>query len=394
MFCGSELASWRKRIILILLTYFAIFSYSHTFFMLPPFLKKAGLEPQRIGWIISAFYLAATLCRPTAGWFIDRFGIRRTMVGASSICAVSALLLAFTDHTPGILYTIRLFMGGGFSVFVVSTTTYQSLVIPERIRGSAFAITSIGGVMTAFTIIPLAELFINRGWDLPYLLMASAASLWAMSMAFLLPPVQQDFSSNKTQKTSYAALFKETPIKFLLISCVFLGLTDASIAYVSSLAIGRGLNPSVYMVAISIGAIIIRLFGRGLYERVPRTVIAAPSFGAMGLALFGASFATSNFMIAFFGFLYGAAVGYGYPTHLALIGDMIPERFRGRASSMVYFSMDISWTLLPVYIGYASALAGISWAFRGFSLFAFGVSVLVYFFLWKRIGQKKGIHLH
>ena len=114
----------------------------------------------------------------------------------------------------------------------------------------------------------------------------------------------------------------------------------------------------------------------------------------MGLALFGASFATSNFMIAFFGFLYGAAVGYGYPTHLALIGDMIPERFRGRASSMVYFSMDISWTLLPVYIGYASALAGISWAFRGFSLFAFGVSVLVYFFLWKRIGQKKGIHLH
>ena len=311
MFCGSELASWRKRIILILLTYllFLILILFHA----AAFLKRrSGLAH----WLDHQRFLPphyAVHC----GVVYRSFRIRRTMVGAS-VSALFPPFVGFADHTWNPLYYSS-FMGGGFSVFVVSTTTYQSLVIPERIRGSAFAITSIGGVMTAFTIIPLAELFINRGWDLPYLLMASAASLWAMSMAFLLPPVQQDFSSNKTQKTSYAALFKETPIKFLLISCVFLGLTDASIAYVSSLAIGRGLNPSVYMVAISIGAIIIRLFGRGLYERVPRTVIAAPSFGAMGLALFGASFATSNFMIAFFGFLYGAAVGTDTPLILPLL---------------------------------------------------------------------------
>lgn len=386
------LSTWRGRIILILLTYFSVFSYSHIFFMLPPFLRNIGFQPQCVGWIISAFYLAATVTRPSAGWFIERIGIRKTMVTAGSICFFSSLSLALTRHTPAVLYFIRLFMGAGFSVFVVATTTYQSLVIPEQIRGTAFSITSIGGVLTSFTVIPLSEFFICRGWNLPYLLMAPVAALAAICMAFFLPPVQDELSFSQQNKTSYLMLFKETPVKFLLISCLFLGLTDASIAYVSSLALGRGLNPSIFMMAISVGAIIVRLFCTGVYRHFSRMMIAAPSFGGMGLALFGASFANSNIVIALFGLLYGAVVGYGYPTHLALIGDMIPERFRGRASSMVYFSMDISWTLLPIYIGYASALVGISWAFRGFSLFACGASFFVYFLVWKRISEKKGVH--
>lgn len=389
MFFDADFSRYKKNIILILLTYFSIFAYSHVFFMLPPFLLQRGFQPQSIGWVMSAFYLAATMTRPTAGWFLSQFGIRKTMLFAGSVCFAGACLFACIPLTPHALWGLRFFMGAGFSVFVVATTTYQTLVIPAAIRGPAFSITSIGGVLTSFSIIPLAEFFIKGGHSTYYLFMASLASLVSMCVASFLPPVEKNIVSEGNHHVSYLSLFKETPIKYLLISCLFLGLTDSSIAYASSLAIGRGLNSSIFLMAISSGAVIVRLFGGGLYKKVSRIVIAAPAIGLMGGALMGASFAGSNSSIALWGFLYGVAVGYGYPTHLALIGDMIPEYFRGHASSMVYFAMDISWTLLPIYIGYASALTNVSWAFRGFSLFACVASVLVYIFVWKRIRKNK-----
>ena len=109
-------------------------------------------------------------------------------------------------------------MGAGFSVFVVATTTYQTLVIPAAIRGPAFSITSIGGVLTSFSIIPLAEFFIKGGHSTYYLFMASLASLVSMCVASFLPPVEKNIVSEGNHHVSYLSLFKETPIKYLLIS--------------------------------------------------------------------------------------------------------------------------------------------------------------------------------
>ena len=365
---------------LIVITW-AIFSCPNVFFMFAPYMTLKGSPPELTGILVGAFYAATTLIRPVGGWIVERVGIRRTLAVSSALCSVSALFKFVTvSFLP--LLVIRFAMGCFFGIFVVALTTYQSLVIPEAVRGKAFAIISIGSISCLFTVTPLAEWLLSQGMPELFLAMPVCTTAICVVLSLRLPPINFENSKESGWGTR-RELYDGTPFWRMVTSCMLFAICDASIVYISALTIAMGLAPSCFMVANGLGAVTIRVLGKEFFNKHPRHVFAGPSLLLMAVFLYFTAMAPNNFWLFVFGFVNGVGVGYGYPAHLAMIGDLAPARLRAKASSLVYFCNDVSWFILPVYVGFLTPYAGEVGAFKSLALFS-AVSGVGVTLMWRR----------
>jgi MFS family permease len=351
---------------LIVITW-AIYCYSNVFFMFAPYMALKGFPSELTGILVGAFYAATTLIRPLGGCIVERLGIRRTLVASSALCAFAALFkFAASSFAP--LLIIRLAMGCFYGIFVVALSTYQSLVIPEPVRGKAFAIISIGSLSCLFTVVPLAEWLLSRGAASLFLAIPVGMSALCALLSLHLPQVAFGNAPESGWGT-WGELYRDTPFWRISTSCVLFGLCDASIVYLPALAIAMKLVPSSFMVGNGLGALAIRIAGREFFNSRQRYTFAGPSLLVMAVFLYLTTAASNNFWLFVCGVFYGFGMGYGYPAHLALTGDLAPVPLRAKSSSLVYFCNDISWFVLPVYVGFAAPYAGETGAFKLLALF-------------------------
>jgi ACDE family multidrug resistance protein len=357
---------------------FAVYAFSNTFFFLAPYLQSQGMSSSDAGLIVSVFYAATTFARPVGGWIVERCGVRRSMIASSFGCAVASAAFAFLGSDPVPLVTVRVLTGGCFSVFVVAMTTYQAISVPEEIRGASFALVTIGSVFPLFTVVPFSDFLLRTGSSVLFLSMPPIAAAACLLLSVRLRPIALPTTGNDRRSWgTYGDLFQTTPAVRMATSCLLFGLCDASIVYLSSFALGKGLVPSAFMIPNAIGATLIRFFGRDLFNRLPRTRLAGPSFALMAVCLVATSYASSNLLFAFCGLVYGMGMGYAFPAHLSFTGDLVPANLRAKASSLVFFSMDFSWFLLPLYMGYAAEAFGIVPSFRAFAFFCVAASLFI-----------------
>jgi predicted MFS family arabinose efflux permease len=369
----------------------AIYSYSNVFFLFSPYLALMGLSSESAGVLVGAFYAATSLIRPVSGRIVERAGMRRTLVVSSLLC-LGAAFFKFAAVSFWPLLLIRLAMGGAYGVFIVALTTYQALVIPEEIRGAAFALVTLGSLSCLFTVVPLADwLLRNR---LPSLFLALPLCMAALCavLSCRLPPLPEGLAPrDKADWGTWGELYRDTPFWRIVTSCFLFGLCDASIVSLPALILSMGLKTTSFVVASGLGALTMRTLGRKFFNRHPRYVFAGPSLTVMAFFLYLAAAAGSDLRLAACGLFYGAGMGYGFPAHLALVGDLAPARLRAKSSALVHFCYDASWFVLPVYIGFAAARLGAMGAFRLMALasVAFGLGVTV---MWGRYAKrmKKG----
>ncbi len=368
-----------RLIVSLMIINFAIHSYSNTFFFLAPYLNTQGYSAASAGVLVSVFYAATTAVRPLGSWITERLGIRGSMIFSSLLCLGCAAVLQIYQGSFSYFVTLRIVMGLGFSVFMVALTTYQALAVEEAKRGLAFALVAIGSIVPMFTVVPLTDFLIRNNLGRIYLLIPVAASALAFMLALRLRTERASVSGDISSMEwgSYRDLFRETPAWKMLCSCFFFGLCDSSIVFIGSLLLERSLVPSWFVFAMAGGALFVRTAGRNLFNRYPRTVFAGPSFVLMAACLIWLSFVGSRTGMLLSGFFYGIGVGYSYPAHLALTADLAPARLRAKASALVHFSMDLSWFLLPLYMGFGSTILGTLTAFRLFALFCLVTAVAV-----------------
>jgi len=375
---------------LIVLTW-ALFSYTNVFFMFAPYMALKGFPSERIGILVGAFYAAATLIRPFGGWIVERTEIRKTLVTSAALCAF-AVAFKFVTVSFIPLLAIRLAMGCFYGIFAVALMTYQSLIIPEAIRGKAFAIISLGSISCHFTVVPLADWFISQGMLELFLAIPVCTSALCVVLSLCLPPINFEHTSESRWGT-WRELYDDTPFWRIVTSCMLFALCDASIVYIPALTMAMGLVPSSFVIASGLGAIAMRILGREFFNSHPRYFFAGPSLLLMAAFLYLTAIASNNFWLFVFGLCFGAGLGYGYPAHQALIGDLAPASLRAKASSLVYFCNDISWFILPVYVGFVTPYAGEMGAFKFLALFslASGIGLTI---MWTRYSKAISCALH
>jgi MFS family permease len=373
----------------IVLATFGIYAFTEVYYLFANYLAELGMSSARAGVLVGAFFASTILCRPFGGVITERLGVRRTMIAAACLCGAGSLGLLGAGTSFPAIFAARVVMGAGFSLFLVALATYQGLAIPEQVRGSFFALTCVGSIAPLFTILPTAEVLLFSGHVRLYLGLAPLAAVLCFAMSFSLEPLDASGALPKNWGT-FAELMGSRGYPTLLLSALCFSLPDAAIVYVARMASEAGLSPSAFMIPVALAAIGVRVFGRDLLDRIPRTSVAAPAFALMGVALFGASYGASTFVLAFFGTLYGVGVGYAHPIHLALVSDIAAPSLRAKGTSLLYLTMDIAWFVVPLGLGFLGGITGLPDAFRAAAFVTLGAAVGIHL-LWLRVEKTRSV---
>jgi MFS transporter, ACS family, aldohexuronate transporter len=140
--------------------------------------SELDIDDTMYGWLSSAFSIAYLFGTPIAGWWIDRAGARRGLVGSLFVWSAIAALHAVVP-TFGILFALRIALGLAESPgFPGGAQTMQRVLPPEeRSRGFGLLFTgsSIGGMLAPLIA---AALYNAAGWRIAFLGTAAVGLVW------------------------------------------------------------------------------------------------------------------------------------------------------------------------------------------------------------------------
>lgn len=369
------------QILIVFLAYYGMNSFINVYFVFGPFYERLGASSSSIGLFLSIFYMAMVVCRPLGSWALECFGIRRTLIGSSMLSALSAIGMALSLSSPTLLLFFRALSGVSVSIFIVTTIAYQSMILSANSRGVGFALFTTGSMLPMGTVVPLSEWLLEMGYSTLYLLLPILISLVCLALGFVVRDISNISKKEKVWGT-YAELFSVSGVRTLYMTVFLMSLVDGGTLCVALLSAERNVSVSWFMMSASIAAICIRTIGFKIMNRVPRSLIAAPSAALMAAALLGLSFSSTPALFTIFGILFGLGIGISYPTNLAIIGDLLPKEFHPKAMGGFLLAMDFGWVITPLLFGYVSPFFGASGALRLISIFVILFVLLVHLFLW------------
>jgi ACS family hexuronate transporter-like MFS transporter len=144
----------------------------------PSVTKALDIGEAEYGWLTSAFAIAYLFATPISGWWIDRIGARRGLVGSilawTTVAAMHALVPGFV--TLFILRTALGFAEG--PSFPGAAQTVQRILPPEE-RSRGFGLLFTGSSIGGMIVPPLAAaLYDAGGWRVAFLGTSMAGLLW------------------------------------------------------------------------------------------------------------------------------------------------------------------------------------------------------------------------
>ncbi|MDR1579227.1 MAG: MFS transporter [Synergistaceae bacterium] len=360
---------------------YAIHCMEQVYFIYGNVLDSYGLSPQTSGNILGVFFGAIMLARPLGGWMIENLGIRRTMI-ASGILAFAGCSVLFFERNVPLLYAGRIISGAGFGIFSIGLFSFQAIRTTPKTRGTAFAITTIGGVLPMGTMTPLGDLLVTGGHVKTYLALGPVIGVICLLLSGLVK--DEKFSGTSSQKTwgAYGALARSGPFVMLVITCAAMALIDASSVSISMMASERGLVASSFIASLSGAAVITRLCGARLLNRIPRLLSIAPCAMLMCCAILAASAAKSNVSFLLCGILFGVGIGGGFPLMLASVSDILPEKLRPKGTAVTLLLYDLGWFVTPPLIGALTPRLGIARSFTALAGAALVILTALTVFYW------------
>jgi OFA family oxalate/formate antiporter-like MFS transporter len=158
-----------------------ISNYQYAFTLFTPGMKQTftGVPYAKIAAVFSAFILFETWPMPVAGYFVDKFGIRKLMTFGAICIALGWVLGGTIAKSPLDLYIYYgVFAGTGAGIIYISCIANAVKWFPDR-RGLAAGLTAAGfGGGAALTVIPIAATIHNMGW-------AKAMAVWGVAQGII-----------------------------------------------------------------------------------------------------------------------------------------------------------------------------------------------------------------
>lgn len=371
----------------IFLPLFAIHCMEQLYFVYGNVLSNMKISPELTGWILGSFFIAIMLFRPLGSWLLENFGIRRTLVIGSAVgfvgCSVlfAASFETFAGSVP-ILLLGRVLSGISFGIYTIGIFSYQAVIIPEHMRGAVFAIVVSGGILPSATITPIGEWLLLNSYLKTYLALGPLLCIACWYFGSRLGTDETVSKEDKPRWGKYSDLAGSKPFILLLLSGLAISLVDASCANMSLLASEKGAVASYFLGSCAVVAVIVRVAGSKIMNRVPRGVLFAPCGMLMAGSLFLISVVPSNMTFLISGSLFGVGIGAAFPFYLAIISDMLPQGLRPKGTAAALLVYDCGWFLTPLFVGYYTGSFGVGGTFMLLSATMFTVLTLLQFFYW------------
>ena len=352
------------------------FSFGIVLFTLPIYLPKHEFSNLTVGIIAAAYPVTETICGPTIGILVDRFGRRKWIYLGLIVSTVA--LFAFTLNTNvGYLVAVHAVQGVAAAMIIVSTLTMVTDTSTSTTRGKEMGVydfANLGGYMVGI----LAAGILTRisSPTTPFYFAATLAAIGALFAYFRVKETkgqtkQRALSPIQTLKILLshrhaAAMF---PIWLALTTFVGIALTFAP-----------RLGPSPLLTSFLLGGVVLVLaltqpiFGH-LSDKYGRDKLMM-----LGLLSVMGLFVTAIYMVRgrlgfWFGVPFLVVFGIGCfafpPAALATLGDLAPKRSRGTTMGVYSVVISLGTIIGPLLGGYLLDRYGMT------SLFYFGLVILI-----------------
>ena len=352
------------------------FSFGIVLFTLPIYLPKHEFSNLTVGIIAAAYPVTETICGPTIGILVDRFGRRKWIYLGLIVSTVA--LFAFTLNTNvGYLVAVHAVQGVAAAMIIVSTLTMVTDTSTSTTRGKEMGVydfANLGGYMVGI----LAAGILTRisSPTTPFYFAATLAAIGALFAYFRVKETkgqtkQRALSPIQTLKILLshrraAAMF---PIWLALTTFVGIALTFAP-----------RLGPSPLLTSFLLGGVVLVLaltqpiFGH-LSDKYGRDKLMM-----LGLLSVMGLFVTAIYMVRgrlgfWFGVPFLVVFGIGCfafpPAVLATLGDLAPKRSRGTTMGVYSVVISLGTIIGPLLGGYLLDRYGMT------SLFYFGLVILI-----------------
>lgn len=362
-------ALWRLPFILISAASFFLFLAFYTLSTtLPLYVERAlGGTQGQMGLSMMAFILAAVVCRPLAGRWVDKLGSRPILLtGIGLFFAASLLYFAISGYRA--LLALRVVHGIGFGLAATAASAAAAQLVPAERKGEGIGYFSLF-ISLAMVVGPFVGLTVTAdsaaGFDALFGLCAAfaAAALLAGLPAKLPQPAA--FAAAEATPTSpppaapsfLRSMFERRALPIALagfiLAFAYSGITTFISVYADELELAQ--SASWFFVTFALMIVLPRPITGRLFDRFGAHVLVYP-----GIALFAIGVAALGLADSSFAFLAsGAVIGLGYgllfPSFQTLAIQSSPPHRAGIATSTYFVLFDSGYGIGSYALGMLAA---------------------------------------
>jgi predicted MFS family arabinose efflux permease len=131
-------------------------------------MRDLDIGPEALGGLTGAFFFGFAATQIPCGFFFDRYGPRRTVVGMLMLATIGGIVFTLAPTWP-VLLTGRVLMGAGFGVMLIGSMVVISRWFPlDRFSTLTAMVLSIGLLGNLLATTPLAWATEALGWRLVF----------------------------------------------------------------------------------------------------------------------------------------------------------------------------------------------------------------------------------
>jgi MFS family permease len=334
---------------------FLFFCNINAFNLLPLYITELGGSEARIGWIMGVYSLAAIICQPLVGRWLERIGIKPFLfLGGAAGLAASVAFSFLTELSP-LFSLLRALQGFGYSAFFIANLTLIAEIAPREHRAEAVGIFGISGLVTIGAAPALGELVIQAYGYRLFFLFSSLFSLGCLvAVAALRPPRLLPVERPARDPITWGLV--RLP---LVISGIFGIGVGTLFAFLPPFAKGVGvLRVGDFYLAYAFSAIGVRLLGRRWSDASGRWQVVMPALLVKAAGIFLLVWPGPASALTWSGVLSGGAHGLLYPTLTALLVDLVPSGGRGRVLGLFSGAVVVGTSLGPIVMGIVAERIG------------------------------------
>ena len=356
-------------------------NYQYAFTLFAPGIKQQfpGVPYPKIAAIFSMFILFQTWPVPVAGYFIDKFGIRKLMMLGSLGILAGWLLGGTIARSVFELYIYYgLIAGTGAGIIAIAMLTNCVKWFPDR-RGLAAGLTAAGfGGGAALTILPIAATISSMGWAHAMAVWGVAQGVIALLIALILrhppagwtPPGWEQCSIQVTKvvaqsKVEYAWHQTLRRPEFYLLYLMFVFVATGGLMTIANLSqIAKSLkvfDAKIWGIAIvpftatltGITNAFSRIMWGSISDKIGREITMAVAFGIEAILILLVTRVNGNpiFFVVLLPFVF-LSWGEIYALFTAITGDVFGPKNAGANYGMLLTAKGVS----SIMAGYGAAL--------------------------------------
>lgn len=333
---------------------------------LQPISLDLGSGREAFGMAIALQNLLWGLAQPFVGALADRHGAGRLVAFGAALYGAGLFLAAHIGSTLGLHLSLGVMIG-----LALSSTTFVVLlgavgrVVPEHQRSLAFGITTAGGSLGQFLVVPGAQALIGElGWRVALMVLAAVLAV-AVALAAGVAGKPQEQAGAMPQSMTEALREAGGHRDYLLLVVGFFvcGLHLAFIAtHLPAYLADKGLPPGVGAMSLALVGLF-NIFGSYLFGvwggRWPKNLLLAGIYFARTVAtvaflLAPISAASALIFASVMGFLWLGTV----PLTSGIVGSMFGTRYLSTLFGIVFLSHQVGSFFGAWAAGYAYDLRG------------------------------------